>query len=186
MKAIISTLFAIMLLAQLSYAQKLSHESRMIKELYERYENIKDAPEIHYRYIELFPTDKRSFIETFNSTEKDELYENNHGYIMAFKHAGISYPDMALYKCLNISRELITWSPGAVADIQKATYDLAFGSIDTFIQTVYLFNKSTWSPMANFLASDKDHRVKPEFQRLIAILEEKGHKKIVKAFKKAL
>lgn len=167
-------------------AQELSQESKRLKKVYVKYEEVKDAPEWHYRLIDAFPSNKDLFMKVFNAPEQNELYDVSHNYIMAFKHASRSYPDVALHKCLNICTELLTWSEGPVDDLQGTIYNIALNNTDTFVQTINLYNKAAISSIAHFLTSSQSGKLNNNYKQLIALLEAKEQRRLAKIFRKEI
>lgn len=165
---------------------ELSYDSKKIKEIYDIMQKVPDAPEVHLRYIKAFPNNRETFMDVFNSPQKDQLYDQSHGYVMGMQQAATSYPDQALYRCLLIANDLKAWSPGPVADLQNVIYDISLNNVDTFVVTVELFQKSSIFDIAAFLAAHTNHTINPQFNELIALLEQRNKKRLLKLFNKAL
>lgn len=174
---------------QQAYAQSsltLSYDAKKIKEMYDIMQKVPDAAEVHQRYIKAFPSNRDVFMEVFNSPQKDQLYDQSHGYIMGMKQAATSYPDQVLAKCLIIAADMKAWSNGSADDLQNVIYDVAFNNIDTFIVIVGNLQKSTIFNAANFLAAHTNDTINPKFKELIALLEQRNQKRLLKLFHRAL
>ena len=171
------------------YAQSsltLSYDAKKIKEMYDIMQKVPDAAEVHQRYIKAFPANRDVFMEVFNSPQKDQLYDQSHSYILGMKQAATSYPDQVLYKCLLISADLKAWSKGPAEDLQNVIYDVALNNIDTFIVIIGNFKKSTTFNVAKFLAAHTNDTINPKFHELIALLEQRNQKRLLKLFHGAL
>lgn len=190
MKYIIKLALALILLVTGTVSAQslleLSYDSKKIKEIYDIMQKVPDAAEVHLRYIKAFPANRDVFMDVFNSPQKDQLYAQSHSYVLGMQQAATSYPDQALFKCLLVANELKAWSPGPVEDLQNVIYNISLNNVDTFIVIANKFQKNAIFDVAVFLAAHTNHTINPKFNELIALLEQRKSKRLLKLFNKAL
>ncbi|MCB0700712.1 MAG: hypothetical protein KDC11_12710 [Chitinophagaceae bacterium] len=164
-------------------AQKLSREAEKVKFAYDELMKTPLAPVMQIRYLQAFPDNADDFINVFNPHTHDQLQEVAVDYVKRFRELGYDFEDSVLPKSIAIGKQLTTWSPGAVDELQKTIYFVTDKHRQKFLDIVKEMKNEEIQSMARFLYSGKKGENK-NYYVLIEIIERAGEKRIAKQFYK--
>lgn len=165
------------------YAQKLSPEAAAVKYAYDELMKTPLAPVMQIRYLRAFPDNADDFINVFNPHTRDQLHEVAIDYVKKFRELGYDFEDTVLPKSIAIGKDLTTWSPGAVDELQKTIYFVTDKHRQKFIDIVKEMKNHEIESLASFLYAGSKGENKNYFT-LIAIIERADERRIAKQFYK--
>lgn len=154
--------------------EPLLPDAEKIKYAYEQLIKAPLSPVVQTQYIAAYPATKKSFMDVFNSSPMDQLYNVRHIYLDTLKSLGRIYPKELLSKLIVLGKDLK--ADGDISsELQQAIMVLANKEPSHFALRVKELKKKEQAGFIAFIADHYNHNSYTEYRQLIEQMQQSGN-----------